>query len=155
MPLLRSQQDFANWITPYPDMIFSHDSEALIAEEQIEHIRQVIVEVLSPINNDTTVALNMTHEAEITDTQIALEETTAIATQATGISEEISIQMDMIRRAHALASYLGWLGRGPLMDILGFSLQETESIIAILQARQILERSNTPTPRLRSSSQAR
>lgn len=99
-------------------------------------------------------ATSVAHDAEIT-TQIELEGTKSVTTQVTGVSEEINIQMDMIRRAHALASYLGWLGRGPLMDILGLSLQEAELIIAILQARQILERSNTPTPRLRSSSQTR
>jgi hypothetical protein len=71
--------------------------------------------------------------------------------QITDISDEVSIHFESIRRAHALASYLGWLGRGPLMDILGLSVREAELVIAILQARQILERSDTPTPRLRSS----
>jgi hypothetical protein len=80
-----------------------------------------------------------------------VEETSTETAQVTDISDEVSIQFEAIRRAHALASYLGWLGRGPLMDILGLSVREAELIIAILQARQILERSDTPTPRLRSS----
>jgi hypothetical protein len=80
-----------------------------------------------------------------------VEETSTETAQVTDISDEVSIQFETIRRAHALASYLGWLGRGPLMDILGLSVREAELIIAILQARQILERSDTPTPRLRSS----
>lgn len=68
------------------------------------------------------------------------------------VQEEIrqgsmSIQMETIRRSQALASYLGWLGRGPLVDVLGISVEEADTIIAILRARQILERADTPTPR--------
>jgi hypothetical protein len=110
--------------------------------------------VLSHIGeNNETETQTMHTETEATTTATQLEEAKPISTQITGVADEISIQMDSIRRAHALASYLGWLGRGPLMDILGLTLQEAELIIAILQARQILERSDTPTPRLRSSSQ--
>lgn len=63
----------------------------------------------------------------------------------------LSISFDAIQKAQALATYLGWLGTGPLIDILGLSQKEAETIIAILQARQILERSKSPTPHLHVS----
>jgi hypothetical protein len=91
---------------------------------------------------------------ETTSVHSIVVETESITSKtATLVSDDVSIRIESIRRAHALASYLGWLGRGPLMDVLGMSLQEAEIVIAILQARQILERSDTPTPRLRSSHQ--
>jgi hypothetical protein len=91
---------------------------------------------------------------ETTSVHSIVVETESITSKtATLVSDDVSIRIESIRRAHALASYLGWLGRGPLMDVLGMSLQEAEIVIAILQARQILERSDTPTPRLRSSNQ--
>lgn len=100
---------------------------------------------------DTSIPETMLIDNDVEVTITEDEETSANTTQVTDISDEVSIQFESIRRAHALASYLGWLGRGPLMDILGLSVREAELIIAILQARQILERTDTPTPRLRSS----
>ena len=106
--------------------------------------------VLSHIGDSASPSMQ-THNGSVKITETQLEVSKPIVTPISGVSEQISIRMESIRRAHALASYLGWLGRGPLMDILGLTLQEAELIIAILQARQILERSDTPTPRLRSS----
>lgn len=61
---------------------------------------------------------------------------------------DVQVDMESLRRAQALATYLGWLGRGPLMDVLGLSVEEADVMIAILQARQILERGSSPTPHL-------
>lgn len=60
----------------------------------------------------------------------------------------LNISVEAVQRAQALATYLGWLGKGPLMDVLGMTLEESEAMIAILQARQILERTSSPTPHL-------
>ncbi|MEL6526467.1 MAG: hypothetical protein AAFQ07_12240, partial [Chloroflexota bacterium] len=60
----------------------------------------------------------------------------------------LNINVETVQRAQALATYLGWLGKGPLMDVLGLTLEESEAMIAILQARQILERTTSPTPHL-------
>jgi hypothetical protein len=60
----------------------------------------------------------------------------------------VQVDVENLRRAQALATYLGWLGRGPLIDVLGMSMEEADVMIAILQARQILERGSSPTPHL-------
>jgi hypothetical protein len=60
----------------------------------------------------------------------------------------VQVDLENLRRAQALATYLGWLGRGPLIDVLGMSMEEADVMIAILQARQILERGSSPTPHL-------
>jgi FtsK/SpoIIIE family len=61
---------------------------------------------------------------------------------------DMKIEMESLKRAQALATYLGWLGTEPLIDVLGLSLEEADVIIAILQARQILERTDNPRPSL-------
>jgi hypothetical protein len=61
---------------------------------------------------------------------------------------DVQVDLESLRRAQALATYLGWLGRGPLIDVLGLSVEEADVMIAILQARQILERGSSPTPHL-------
>jgi hypothetical protein len=50
-------------------------------------------------------------------------------------------------QAQALAAYLGWLGVGPLHDVLGLSLGEAHIILTRLQAMGVLESSESPTPR--------
>lgn len=55
--------------------------------------------------------------------------------------------LNILQQAQALASYLGWLGIGPLHDIFGLSFEDARSILQELQARQILESSDSPTPR--------
>jgi len=66
-------------------------------------------------------------------------------------AQALDITVEMVQKAQALATYLGWLGKGPLADVLDLSYEQADAIIAILQARQILERGNTPTPRLHFS----
>jgi hypothetical protein len=78
------------------------------------------------------------------------EETPTNSKRAETKPKYIDVQVDLesLRRAQALATYLGWLGRGPLIDVLGLSIEEADVMIAILQARQILERGSSPTPHL-------
>jgi len=54
---------------------------------------------------------------------------------------------NVVRHAEALAAYLGWLGVGPLIDILGISHEQAESIIETLQASGVLESDESATPR--------
>lgn len=61
--------------------------------------------------------------------------------------EESNIDIELVQRAQALSAYLGWLGRGALVDVMGVTIEEADKIIAILQARQILERGSGPTVR--------
>lgn len=63
-------------------------------------------------------------------------------------TDHLNVTVETIHRAQALATYLGWLGKGPLMDVLGLNMEEAKAVIAILQARQILERGSNPTPHL-------
>lgn len=63
-------------------------------------------------------------------------------------NDKSNITVETVHRAQALATYLGWLGKGPLMDVLGLTMEEAKALIAILQARQILERGSNPTPHL-------
>jgi len=62
-------------------------------------------------------------------------------------SKHAHIELETIRQAQALATYLGWLGKGPLIDVLGVSVEQANLIINILKARQILERTESNTPR--------
>jgi DNA segregation ATPase FtsK/SpoIIIE-like protein len=70
-------------------------------------------------------------------------ETLARATQALGGSQHETV----IVRAQALAAYLGWLGVGPLHDILGISTGEAQMIVNNLQELGVLEATDSPTPR--------
>lgn len=58
------------------------------------------------------------------------------------------LDQQTLLRAQALATYLGWLGRGPLQDVLGLSQSEAEAILEALQEQAILEDSASPTPRI-------
>lgn len=55
----------------------------------------------------------------------------------------------ILRQSEALAAYLGWLGVGPLEDILGLSQEEARGIMTTLQSRGVLEEGNQPTPRFK------
>lgn len=52
-----------------------------------------------------------------------------------------------LHRAQALAAYLGWLGLGPLQDVLGLSADDAQTMLATLQSRGILDSDGSPTPR--------
>jgi hypothetical protein len=52
-----------------------------------------------------------------------------------------------IQRAQALAAYLGWIGAGPLQDVLGFSAADAQQIIAEFKASGVVENNDSPTPR--------
>lgn len=56
-------------------------------------------------------------------------------------------QHDMLDKASALAAYLGWIGIGPLHDILGLSEAEANAVLLQLRTLGIVEDDNTPTPR--------
>lgn len=79
----------------------------------------------------------------------AEKETAASApkpTVATATVPEVEVEQDVyIRRARALATYLGWLGLGPLMDVLDLSVEDARSTIALLQTQGYLEDGDGPT----------
>jgi DNA segregation ATPase FtsK/SpoIIIE-like protein len=52
-----------------------------------------------------------------------------------------------LQQAQALAAYLGWIGIGPLQDILGMSVDEAKKTLIALRTMGIVENSNSPTPR--------
>lgn len=49
-----------------------------------------------------------------------------------------------LARARALTAYLGWLGYGPLHDVLGLSEEEATGILARLQEEGVLETGDGP-----------
>ncbi len=66
--------------------------------------------------------------------------TLAKATQALSSNVEDRI----LGQAQALAAYLGWIGMGPLRDVLGLSSGEARAILAALQNLGIVENGDTP-----------
>lgn len=54
-----------------------------------------------------------------------------------------------LRRSRALAAYLGWLGLGPLIDVLEISLEDAQSTINSLQNEGLLEEGSGPVWRYR------
>ena len=54
---------------------------------------------------------------------------------------------DLLQQAEALAAYLGWIGVGPLQDILWMSHQEARETLETLKTTGIVEDSDSPTPR--------
>lgn len=89
-----------------------------------------------------------TAEAEIPPTPPVPEkpkpDTLARATQVLASHPE---NENSIVQAQALAAYLGWLGVGPLHDVLGLSVSEAHIILNTLQKLGVLETTDTPTPR--------
>jgi hypothetical protein len=140
MNLARSTATSRKSLLPGPEK----PSKAVLvrATEQLVKVLETDeLEMLISANQDEN---EMTEAHKIIMTEA--DQTLGIESDENG---ELSISFDAIQKAQALATYLGWLGIGPLIDILGLSQKEAETIIAILQARQILERSKSPTPYLR------
>lgn len=69
--------------------------------------------------------------------------TLAKATQALSSNIEDRI----LGQAQALAAYLGWIGMGPLRDVLGLSSGEARAILAALQNLGIVESGDGPVLR--------
>lgn len=69
--------------------------------------------------------------------------TLARATQALGSLDENTV----LQRAQALAAYLGWIGVGPLHDVLGLSIGEARAVIAALQNLGVVESGDKTTLR--------
>jgi S-DNA-T family DNA segregation ATPase FtsK/SpoIIIE len=65
------------------------------------------------------------------------------ATQALASPDENLV----LQRAQALAAYLGWIGPGPLHDILGLSTGEARAVIAALQNLELVEAGDAPVLR--------
>ena len=53
----------------------------------------------------------------------------------------------VLSQAHALAAYLGWIGVGPLHDILGLDMDKAQLILTALREIGIIETTASPTPR--------
>ncbi len=52
-----------------------------------------------------------------------------------------------LHQAQALAAYLGWIGLGPLTDVLGYSQAQAHQIMDQLTAMGIIENDGSATPR--------
>lgn len=73
----------------------------------------------------------------------AVSKTSEIQMQSP-VGEEVEAK---IQQAQALAAYLGWIGMGPLQDILGLSQEQATRILGILRQMKLIENGNSPTPR--------
>lgn len=71
--------------------------------------------------------------------------TLARATQALSASAETENRI--LGQAQALAAYLGWIGLGPLRDVLGLSTGEARTLIAALQNMGVVEEGEAPVLR--------
>lgn len=73
----------------------------------------------------------------------------AVAEPQTGTGIEAETQSDrlLVQQAQALAAYLGWIGIGPLQDILGMSVTDAKKTIMILKAMGIIEDNHSPVAR--------
>ena len=60
--------------------------------------------------------------------------------------EDIDIEIVM-QQAQALAAYLGWLGIGPLQDVLLLPESEAKAILKSLQSSGVLSSDQSHTPR--------
>ncbi|GEM_PF-2165311 len=61
------------------------------------------------------------------------------------VAEALTPQDVKLARAGALAAYLGWLGVGPLHDVLGMSEEEAAEVLEHLQMVGVLETGSGPT----------
>jgi hypothetical protein len=52
-----------------------------------------------------------------------------------------------VHQAQALAAYLGWIGVGPLQDILGLRTKDAETMLTLLRKTGVVEDNDNPTPR--------
>ncbi len=52
-----------------------------------------------------------------------------------------------LNQAQALAAYLGWMGLGPLRDVLGLSAAEARTVLETLQQHGVIERGDMTTLR--------
>lgn len=71
--------------------------------------------------------------------------TLARATQA--LSSSAETENKLLGQAQALAAYLGWIGLGPLRDVLGLSPGEARTLIAALQNLGVVEEGDAPVLR--------
>lgn len=67
--------------------------------------------------------------------------------QPTANTSELDPQV--LQQAQALATYLGWLGVGPLIDVLCVNAEEAQTLLDELKTRDVLEDADVPTPRLK------
>ncbi|MEQ8673264.1 MAG: FtsK/SpoIIIE domain-containing protein [Aggregatilineales bacterium] len=74
-------------------------------------------------------------------------ENPAIQTKETIASPNPADSNTTLMQAQALAAYLGWIGIGPLHDVLGLSSGEANIIIEQLQQIGVVETGDTATPR--------
>ncbi|RMG77472.1 MAG: hypothetical protein D6711_01490 [Chloroflexi bacterium] len=82
-----------------------------------------------------------------TSSDIREDQTDITAQQAQGETLILNASGLILNRAQALASYLGWIGMGPLQDVLGLSAEESKQIINTLKQKGIIENVDSPTPR--------
>ncbi len=61
------------------------------------------------------------------------------------ITEALTPEEVKLARARALAAYLGWLGSGPLHDVMGMGTDEAQAVLARLRETGYLEAGEGPT----------
>lgn len=88
--------------------------------------------------NSVQNAANQDESAHPTQTQMATQTDQSSAPQRAHSA---------LTRAQALAAYLGWIGIGPLIDVLGLSTGEANIVMEQLQQLGVVETGDTTTPR--------
>ncbi len=103
---------------------------------------------ITQISGKTGVTSLLPGAPELRTTQIETVQLTPKELDTSGSSklawQEIDLPLD---HAEALAAYLGWIGTGPLQDVLGLTLNDAHKTINALKERGLIEDNDSLTPR--------
>lgn len=91
-------------------------------------------------------AAEMRARSTATQEQVSVADATATSTQTATTVLNTNAEATL-RNAQALAAYLGWIGVGPLQDILGLSHDEALATLMVLRKMGVIEKGESPTPR--------
>ncbi|GAB4510371.1 MAG: hypothetical protein OHK0046_07070 [Anaerolineae bacterium] len=103
-----------------------------------------VLKQVPPADTDEDKRLSPVPPSARATTEAVVTETAVVATDVTETTEEVDYS---VRQAQALAAYLGWIGVGPLQDILGMTANEAQRTINALKKLKVVENGNSTTPR--------
>lgn len=103
----------------------------------------------TPVSGRTGVTgvLNRTATTDAIRVEAQKEATGEIPAQSEPPRVDASSQIPSLRQVQALAAYLGWIGVGPLQDILGMSTSDAKKAMIVLRRMGVVQNDETNTPR--------
>lgn len=94
-----------------------------------------------------TGVLNRNSTTEAVTVEAQKEITRETPTQSEPPRVESTSRMPSLEQVQALAAYLGWIGVGPLQDILGMSGSDAKKAMIVLRRMGVIQNDETNTPR--------